>query len=175
MYRKWPVDVLEIFFYLNILSFATFTWYSLDNPDSNQEAAAYTSVIITFIVLLLIIFYHVYIYTTVFSKIKKKMCGRIIDGLDPDHPPSDDDINLLDVIDHPYIYKPPKLKQQKPVKSAVEVHQPHDQLAASDPEEVTNTQQRNLVKPTHSVVELPIPSDLAASDPEHRPGIAEAI
>ena len=60
LYRKWPVDVLETFFYLNILSFEIFTWYSLDNPASNREAAAYTSVIITFIALLLIILYHVY-------------------------------------------------------------------------------------------------------------------
>ena len=53
IYRKWSVDVLETLFYLNILLFAMFTWYTLDNKDSNQEAAAYTSVVITFIVLLL--------------------------------------------------------------------------------------------------------------------------
>ena len=75
MYRKWPVDVLETFFHLNILSFAMFTWYTLDNPDSNQEAAAYMSVIITFIVLLLVILYHMYTYATVFSKIKKVRPG----------------------------------------------------------------------------------------------------
>ena len=117
MYRKWTVDVFETFFYLNILSFAVFTWYSLDNPDSrNQIAAAYTSVIITFIVLLLIILCHVYTYTTIFSKIKKTKPGRIIDRLftntDPKlkpkrhrSPPPDDDIHrfneLLDMIDRP--------------------------------------------------------------------------
>ena len=154
LYRKWPVDVLETFFYLNILSFAIFTWYSLDNPDSNQEAAAYTSVIITFIVLLLIILYHIYIYTTVFSTIKKTKLGRMIYRLFTDadpkpgchwSPPPDDDIHrfneLLDVIDCPIDYKVP-VKQQKPVKptqSVVEVHQSCD-LAASAPEEVPNTQ-----------------------------------
>ena len=67
-YRKWPIDMLEIFFYVNILVLITFTWYSLaGNPNDNQEAAAYTSVILSFIVLLLIILYHIYTYTTVFS------------------------------------------------------------------------------------------------------------
>ena len=153
LYRKWPVDVLETFFYLNILYFVIFIWYSLDEPDSNQEAAAYTSVILTFIVLLLIILYHVYTYTTVFSNVKTTKPGRMIDrlftGSDPKpnperhwSPPPDDDIHrfneLLDIIDRPvntYDYKVP-IKQQEPVKptqSIVEVHQPRD-LAAPDHE-----------------------------------------
>ena len=157
MYRKWPVDVLETFFYLNILSFAIFTTYTLDNPDSNQEAAAYTSVIITFIVLLLIILYHVYTYISVFSKIKKTKPGRMIDRLFTDtdpkpkpkrhwSPPPDDDIHrfneLLDMIDRPVNtndYKVPVLKQKpvKPTQSVVEVHHPY--LTPPDPEEVTST------------------------------------
>ena len=56
---KWPLDVLETFFYLNILFLATFTWYFLDNPKSNKEAAAYISVTIAFPVLLVIFLYHV--------------------------------------------------------------------------------------------------------------------
>ena len=157
MYRKWPVDVLETFFYLNILSFAIFTWHSLGKPNGNQEAAAYTSVIITFIVLLLIILYHVYTYTTFFSKIKKTKPGRMIDRLFTDtdpkpkpkrhwSPPPDDDIHrfneLLDMIDRPVNtndYKVPlKQKPVKPTQSVVEVHQPY--VAPPDPEEVTNTQ-----------------------------------
>jgi hypothetical protein len=70
LYRKWPLDVLETFFYLNILLLATFTWYSLDNPDSDKEVAAFISVTITFPVLLVIILYHVYTYTSLFSKLK---------------------------------------------------------------------------------------------------------
>ena len=157
LYRKWPVDVLETFFYLNILSFMTFTWYSLDSPASTRKAAA-TSVIITLIVLLLIILYHVYTYTSVFSKIYNTKLGRIIDRLFTDGDPKpkperhwslppDDDIHrfneLLDVIDRPvntYDYKA-LVKQQEPVKptqSVVEVHQPRD-LAAPDPEEVANS------------------------------------
>ena len=158
LYWKWPVDVLETFFYLNILSFVIFTWYSFDNPASNREAAAYTSVITAFIALLLIILYHVYTYTSVFSKIHKTKLGGMIDRLSADidpktkpeyhwSPPPDDDIHrfneLLDVIDRPvntYDYEVP-VKQQEPVKptqSVVEVHQPRN-LAAPDPEEVANS------------------------------------
>ena len=65
------------------------------------------------------------------------MCGRITDKLDPERTPPDDDIHeLLDVIDHPYVYRPPRLKQRKRVKSTrsvVEVHQPRDSPAGSDP------------------------------------------
>ena len=159
MYRKWPVDILETFFYLNILSFAMFTWYTLDNSDSSiQEAAAYASVIITLIVLLLIIINHVYTYTTVFSKIKETKPGRMIDRLFTDtdpkpkpkrhwSPPPDDDIHrfneLLDMIDRPVNtndYKVPlKQKPVQPTQSVVEVHHPY--LTPPDPEEVTNMQQ----------------------------------
>ena len=153
LYRKWPVDVLETFFYLNILSFVIFTWYSLDKP---REAAAYTSVIITFIVLLLIVLYHVYTYTSVFSKIHKTKLGRIIDRLFTDtdpkpkperpwSPPPDDDIHqfyeFLDRIDRPVNtqdYKVP-IKQQEPVKPTQSVVEVYRDLAAPDPEEVANS------------------------------------
>ena len=79
LYRKWPVDVLETFFYLNILFLATFTWYSLDNPKSNKEAAAYISVAITFPVLLVILLYHIYVYTSLFSKVKETRFYRVLE------------------------------------------------------------------------------------------------
>ena len=116
LYRKWLVDILETSFFLNVLVLTTFTWYSLDSPDSNREAAAYTSVIITFIVLLLIILYHVYTYTSACSKISETTLGGMIDKLHTDtdpkpkperhlSPPPDDDIHrfgeLLDMIDSP--------------------------------------------------------------------------
>jgi hypothetical protein len=144
LYRKWPVDILETFFYLNILSFVIFTWYSLDSPDSNREAAAYTSVTITFIVLLLIILYHVYTHTSVFSKIHKTKLGKMIDRLFTDadpkskperhwSPPPDDDIHrfyeFLDVIDcpvntHDYTVPTKQREPVKPTQSVVEMHQP---------------------------------------------------
>ena len=158
LYRKWPLDVLETFFYLNILSFATFTWYSYDNPDSNQEpaAAAYTSVIITLLVLLLIILYHVYTYTNLSSKFKKTMLGRMIDRLFTDatnhqkpkprqccsSPPPDDDIHRFDEVlyelDCPVNtddYNSAPLHRSSPVQptySVVEVH--HPCLSPPDPE-----------------------------------------
>ena len=159
IYRKWPVNILDTFFYLNILSFAVFTWYSLDNPDSNQEAAAYTSVVLTLFALLLIILYHIYTYTTIFSKVAvKTKLGKMMDRMftDTDYddpkskperhwsPPPDDDIHrfneLLDMIDHPVDTNDYKVKQKsvKPTQSVVEVHQ--SKLAPSDPEEVINTQ-----------------------------------
>ena len=162
VYRKWPVDVLETFFYLNILSFALLTWYSLDNPESNQEAAAYTSVIITFIVLLFIVLYHVYAYTPVFSKLRITKPGRVIDRLFTDSanpkpkpdchhsPPPDHNIHrfneLLDMIDRPvntndYIVSLKENPVQKPTQSVVEVHHPKLVLWPTDPDENTNTQE----------------------------------
>ena len=157
LYWKWPVDVLETFFFLNTLSFVIFTSYSLDSPASKREAAAYTSVIITFIALLLIILYHVYTYTSVFSKIHKIKLSGIIDRLfidaypklKPDRhwsPPPDDDIHrfyeFLDEIDHPvntddYEVSVEQQEPVKPTQSVVEVYQPRN-LAAPDPEEVAH-------------------------------------
>ena len=81
MYRKLFASILETFFCLNILSFAIFTWYSLNSTNINQKAVAYTSVITTFIVLLLIIFYRVYTYTTIFSKVRKTSPLRMIKNI----------------------------------------------------------------------------------------------
>ena len=170
LYRKWPMNVFEALFYFDVLSFATFTSYSLANPASNHKAAAYTSVILAFTVLLLIILYHVYTYTTVFSKVKKTKFGRMIDGLSTEtqpkpnsrqrrfSPPPDDDIHrfdeLMDELDCP-IY--------------------------TDDYNTIPLIRPTPVKPTQSVVELPKPCDLAAPDPEevaniqHTPGDAEAV
>ena len=160
MYRKWSVDILETFFFLNILLLAIFTSYCLNDPNSNQEAAAYTSVIISFIVLLFIILYHVYMYTTVFSKfnVKTATFGKMIDRLFTDADPKpkperswgplpDDDIHrfneLLDTIDHTISTNDYEVSlEQNPVKpptqSVVEMCQL--QLAPPDPKEVTNIQ-----------------------------------
>ena len=159
-YRKWIVNVhaLETFFYMNILSFSTFTWYSLGKPHSNQlqEAAAYTSVMTTFTALLTIILGHVYAYTKAFSKMKETKLGRSINKLftdtDPNQnpkrqfsPPPDDDIHnfddLLDDLDDPVntadyevapLLRPtPAVKPTFPV---VEVHKRRD-LPQQNPEE----------------------------------------
>ena len=142
---------------MNILSFSTFTWYSLGKPHSNhlQEAAAYTSVMITFTVLLIIILGHVYVYTKAFSKMKETKLGRSIHQLftdtDPNpkprqcrcNAPPDDDIHrfddLLDELDGPVNtadYDIAPLLTPTPVKpmySVVEVHKPQD-LVRQNPE-----------------------------------------
>ena len=142
VYRNWLVDILETFFYLNILLFTTFTWYCLGECRS-KEAAAYTSVIITFIALLLIILYHVYTYTTVLSKIKKTKPVKVVKkkfisiatANDPkkEFNPPPHDIHglhdLLDTIDHPLNtetndYKIPT-KQEEFTCSIVEMKESH--------------------------------------------------
>ena len=139
VYRKWPVDVLETMSYLNILIFTAFTWYCL-GECRHKKAAAYTSVIIMFIVLLHVILYT---YTTVLSKVKKtKPMNKlkvlfIATANDPKvevNLPPDDDAHglhdLLNIIDRPVNtndYKIP-VKQVELTCSVVEVHQ-------TDPEE----------------------------------------
>ena len=123
VYEKWPVDMLETFFCLNILLFATFTWYCLDNPESKKEAPAYTSVTITIITLLLIILYHVYtyIFTSLLSKVKKIKLGRV------DH--VDGPVNAGDDETKPLLRPTPV----EPTSSVVELHQPC--LATLNPKE----------------------------------------
>ena len=148
VYRKWPVDILETLFYLNVLLFATFTWYCL-GQYRNKKAAAYTSVSITFIILLFIILYHVYTYTSVFSKIKNtrtmKMLKKIFltSANDPNMelnlPPIDDVHGLHDLLNdinrpvNTNDYKIP-VKPIKPTTSVVEVHK--SQLASPDAGEI---------------------------------------
>ena len=155
LHRKWSIDVLESFFYLNILFFTILTSYSLGDERIHLDAIAYTSVTTTIIVFLVIILCHVYTYTTVFSKFKKTKSGRMIDRLFTDTDPKpnprlrrwsqppDDDIHrfdeLLDELDCPINtddYNTIPLLRPTPVEptySVVEVH--HPCLAPSDPEE----------------------------------------
>ena len=153
VYRKWPVDVLETCFYLNLLTFATFTWYCLRGECRNKKAAAYISVTTTFIILLLIILYHVYTYSTLFSKVEKivpiKMLKKLfISANDTKEkqnlPPDDDDHRfheLLDIIDCPINTNDGNvpLKRVEPTCSVVEVHKPH--VTPSNPDE-TNAQNK---------------------------------
>jgi hypothetical protein len=155
-YRKWSLDVLETFFCLNILFLATFTWYSLDNPDSNKEVAAYISVTITFPVLLVIILYHVYTYTSLFSKLKATKTYRMFAG-------------------RALKFKPRQRHQGHPPPAGVDIHgsndryeQPNDELdELFGPVDAADY---NLtvplinpdpvgIGPTHSEVELSAPAD----------------
>ena len=144
IYRKVLVDILDTFFYWNILFLAVFTWYSLDKQNrlKAQNAVAYTSVVSAFIVLLLVILYHVYTYTPLFSKFEKtKVCKLMFEKLHSrihkspqSSPPPDDDNHrfneLLDIIDYPVNndYQVSALasgqKSAKPTKSVVEIREP---------------------------------------------------
>ena len=151
VYRKLPVNILEVFFLFNLLFFAIFTWYSLSNTDINQEAVAYVSILITFFALLLIIFCHVYAYTRVFLNVKKMRPFRYICTFlakndqtlrRPKSLPPDDDVHrfneLLDIIDRPVNtndYRVPLLPVE-PTQTILEVHQPH--LPPSQPEQATS-------------------------------------
>lgn len=102
VYRKGLVDILDTFFYWNILLLAVFTWFSLGKKDKAQKAVAYTSIATTFVVLLLIILYHVYTYTPLFSKLEKaKNFGVMFEKLHSrthktrkSSPPPDDDNHI---------------------------------------------------------------------------------
>ena len=142
IYKKWPLDLLESFFYFNLLFLSTITWYSLDDSESNREAAAYTSVTISLIVLLIIILFHVYFHTSLFAKLHDKKFMTQINSFfrshpppspsGPQSPPPDEDTHrfhqLLDIIDRPANTNDYELAQRqqsaKPTRSVVEIHQP---------------------------------------------------
>ena len=103
VYKAWPLDVLEMLFYFNILFLATLTFAS-DHP-----AVAYTSVGITLILLLFIITFHVYVYSSLFSKVRESSFGIKLNTLFETKVKSElkskDDVygshEILDIIDRP--------------------------------------------------------------------------
>ena len=140
VYKKWPLDLLESFFYFNLLLLSLVTWYSLGDSESNREAAAYTSVTITLIVLLIIILFHVYFHTSLFDKLHDKKFMTQINSFfrshpppspRPQSPPPDEDTHrfheLLDIIDRPANTNDYELAQRqqsaKPTRSVVEIRQ----------------------------------------------------
>ena len=147
VYKNWSVDVLETFLFLNIFIFTISKWYSLGNEHNFKCALAYTSVTIAILALLLVIFYHVYTYTIIFSKVKRTKFGRIM-GLfidtnpEPKHgqhrysPPPDNDIHrfdeLLDELDCPVntddYNATPLLQPVEPTFSVVELPKVHNCL-----------------------------------------------
>ena len=158
LYKNWLLDMLENVFYLNIFFCVVFIWYCLSCKNYIDPSIAYTSVTITVIVLLLIILYHVYMYTSLFSIVKKTRFGRRVDRLftdtapkpkprqrhySPSPPPDNsncrfDDCDLLDELDCPVytgdydttpLLRPPPVK---PTFSVVELS--HPRLLTPDPE-----------------------------------------
>lgn len=64
IYKNWLISAMETFTYLNIVVFATFTWYTFDT-NRNQTAVAHTSVGVVFVMLVFVIAYHVYRYSNI--------------------------------------------------------------------------------------------------------------
>ena len=79
IYKNWLISAMETFVYLNIVVFATFTWYTFDT-NRNQSAVAHTSVGIVFIMLIFVIAYHVYRYSNIqpFNKLHQSLfCKKL--------------------------------------------------------------------------------------------------
>ena len=141
LYKKWPLDLLDSFFYFNLQLLSLATSYSLGDSESNRETAAYTSVTITLIVLLIIILFHVYFHTSLFAKLHDKKFMTQINSFfrshpppspRPQSPPPDEDTHrfheLMDIIDRPANTNDYELAQRqqsaKPTRSVVEIRQP---------------------------------------------------
>ena len=69
IFKKWLIDSLESFFYINIIFLASFTAYNL-STGNNQDGVAYTSVVLSIVVTIFILCYHFYAYTVLFSGIR---------------------------------------------------------------------------------------------------------
>ena len=96
VYKKWPVDLLEVFFYFNILSFAMLTWLAL-SVKIDQKAIAYVSITTSFVLLVMIILYHMYAHTKMFQKFQNCSYLPILTKINQkpraQSPPPDDDIH----------------------------------------------------------------------------------
>ena len=80
LYKKWPVDLIEVILLFNLFVLAIFTWYALDDVKT-QQILAYLSTIVTLVLLLCVIAYHIYAYVLVglcpklkIRKITAKVC-----------------------------------------------------------------------------------------------------
>ena len=151
MYRNKFVDIVEMFFYFNILAFAILTWYGVGNEYNWDCHIIYISVISALILLLLVILYHFYLYTPVFTKVYKTVVGKklyafLLRFLTPlekqQHPvPSHNDNihafnEFLDLDNGPAntndYQLQPKSKPAEPTRTVVEIHIPR--LAPAQPE-----------------------------------------
>ena len=144
VYKKWLLDLIESFYYFNILLLSLVTWYSLGDSKSNgvASAAAYISVTIALIVLFIIILFHVYFHTSLFAKLRDKkiiitlnnicLCSYPPNSSRTQSPPPDEDLHrfheLLDIIDSPAntndYEQAGKQQSAKPTRSVVEISQP---------------------------------------------------
>lgn len=128
VHKEWPVDVLESFFFLQLLLFVTFSWFSLSN-DINREALAYTFVSVAFLILVGILFFHAYRYTAMFSKVKDTKYFKVFYAKIKEANENNDD-DFLTALDSPlntthHSRVPLLANEQHPTYSSAEVHGPH--------------------------------------------------
>ena len=71
VYKSTPIDLMETLIYFNLIFLSVFSWYSLETRTQTRAAIAYTSVSVTFLLLIVVLIYHVYKYTSAFSKLQK--------------------------------------------------------------------------------------------------------
>ena len=93
VYKNWQLDVMESAIYFNLVVFSALTWYNLDF-GGNQVAAAYTSVMIIFILLLGVIVFHVLRYTRLYKcsfveKDFKWITSKLMEKKQIQEPPND--------------------------------------------------------------------------------------
>ena len=55
--------------YFNLMILSAFSWYSLETDQLTRAAVAYTLASITSVLLVAVLFYHIYKYTNVLSKL----------------------------------------------------------------------------------------------------------
>ena len=155
VYRKPGLNFLEAFFFLNILSFCVFTWYSLSGTDMNQELVASISVITAFIALFIIIFYHVFTCATEFlpksnilQNIKTVFVTSKLQNLKSQskcHGSSLPDNNLSDITVSP-VNKADSGVVAKLTYSVVDLHQLEPPDPAKDAPEILKTDQVDIGK-----------------------------
>jgi hypothetical protein len=73
IYRKRLLDILDTIVHMNVISFATLTWYTFDVHPNQQTSTgiAYLSVIITLALLMCVVLYHILRFTRLFALVHK--------------------------------------------------------------------------------------------------------
>lgn len=77
LYMNWPVDILELTFYFNIIIFSAATLYVRGSGRGDQNVVAILSLSITFCLFICIILYHIYAYCLVKHPIPKQVITGI--------------------------------------------------------------------------------------------------
>ena len=76
-YKNSLIDILDSFFYVNIIFFVSFTSYNLIT-GGNQDGVAYTSVCLAILMTILIVLYHVHENTPLFNVFYKTQCAKML-------------------------------------------------------------------------------------------------